>query len=67
MLFGGKGERGRGGKLFDCSFYFSSFYGKFLFSFLEPGGDFDFLMECSIINVCSGDRNSLIDDFGGID
>lgn len=65
MLFWGQG--GEGGKLFDCSFYFSSFYGKFLFSF--SGGDFDFLMEgqCSIINVCSRDRNSLIDDVGGID
>lgn len=48
MLFWGQG--GQGGKLFDCLFYFSSFYGKFLFSFfLEPGGDFDFVMECSII------------------
>lgn len=66
MLFGGQGGEGeRGGKVFDCLFYFSSFYGKFLFSF--SGGDFDFLMECSIINVCSRDRNSLIDDVGGID
>lgn len=62
MLFGGQG--GGGGKVFDCSFYFSSFYGKFLFF---HGGDFDFLMECSIINVCSRDRNTLIDNVGGID
>lgn len=63
MLFWGQG--GKGGKLFDCLFYFSSFYGKFLFSFSR--GDFDFLMECSIIDVCSRDRSTLIDDVGGID
>lgn len=65
MLFGGQGGEEKGRKLFDCSFYFSSFYGKFLFPFSE--GDFDFLMECSIMNVWSRDRNTLIDDDGGID
>lgn len=33
MLFGGQGGEEKGGKVFDCLFYFSSFYGKFLVSF----------------------------------